>query len=107
MYGNEIYRVTARKDEYREVETGPDGKPEYICNECRFEKKSLNDWKIDGPRKFEKFSVINQNNYTRKLQEVEIDTDPRLLYGRQEDRKAISMNGTNFNKPEKKLSDGK
>lgn len=33
MYGNEIFRVTARKDEYNEVE-------EFICNECRFEKRS-------------------------------------------------------------------
>ena len=32
MKGDEIVRVTARKDQYGEVE-------EFICNECRFEKK--------------------------------------------------------------------
>ena len=53
----------------------------------------------------EKWSVINQNNYTQKLSAVEIDTDPRILNGRQEDRKAISMNGTKT--PEQVLSDGK
>jgi len=67
----------------------------------------LKDWTIEGPRKFEKFSVINQGNYTRKMQPVEIDTDPRILYGRTEDKKAISMNNTNYDKPEQALSDGK
>jgi NADH-quinone oxidoreductase subunit G len=32
MKGDEIVRVTARKDQYGEVE-------EFICNECRFDKK--------------------------------------------------------------------
>jgi NADH-quinone oxidoreductase subunit G len=105
MFGNEIYRVTARKDQYHEVENKEDGTPDWICNTCRFEKKALNDWTIKGPRKMEKWSVINQNNYTQKLSAVEIDTDPRILNGRQEDRKAISMNGTKT--PEQVLSDGK
>ena len=35
---------------------------------------------------------------------VEIDADPRLTYGRKEDRKAISMNNTKT--PEQTLSDG-
>jgi hypothetical protein len=35
---------------------------------------------------------------------VEIEGDPRLIYGRKEDRKAISMNNTKT--PEQKLSDG-
>ena len=98
MFGNEIYRVTSRKDEYREVESLEDGKPAYICNECRYEKKALTDWKIEGPRKFESFSVINQGKYMKNTAKVEIDTDPRILYGRQEDRKAISM----VNKPNEK-----
>src|SRR6187551_2155904 len=32
MFGNEIYRVTARKDVYHEVESDANGKPEFICN---------------------------------------------------------------------------
>ncbi len=97
MFGKEIYRVTARKDAYHEVE-------EFICNTCRFDKKDVKDWTVEGPRKFEKDSVINQNNYVQHLDKVEIDTDPRLLTGRQEDRKAISMAGVkSYEQP---LSDG-
>ncbi|MPT36585.1 MAG: 2Fe-2S iron-sulfur cluster binding domain-containing protein [Flavobacterium sp.] len=84
MFGNEIQRVTARKDEYHEVE-------EFICNSCRFDHKDVKDWVIEGPRKFEKFSVINQNNYTRKLDKVTIETEKQILLGRDQDRKKISM----------------
>lgn len=84
MFGNEIQRVTARKDEYHEVE-------EFICNECRFDHKEVSDWVIEGPRKFEKDSVINQNNYTRKMDKVVIDTEKHILEGRDQDRKKISM----------------
>jgi NADH-quinone oxidoreductase subunit G len=58
MFGNEIYRVTARKDQYGEVE-------EWICNECRFEKKDPSDWTIEGPREIDRHSVISQNHYTK------------------------------------------
>lgn len=84
MFGNEIQRVTARKDEFHEVE-------EFICNSCRFDHKEISDWVIEGPRKFEKFSVINQNNYTRKMDKVVIDTEKHILEGRDQDRKKISM----------------
>jgi NADH-quinone oxidoreductase subunit G len=56
MYGDEIYRVTARKDEYDEVH-------EFICNTCRFEKKGANDWTIEGPRAVKRHSVISQGHY--------------------------------------------
>lgn len=84
MFGNEIQRVTARKDVYHEVE-------EFICNSCRFDHKEVSDWTIEGPRKFEKDSVINQNNYTRPLKPVTIQTEDHILKGREEDRKKISM----------------
>lgn len=58
MFGNEIYRVTARKDQYGEVE-------DWICNECRFEKKDPTDWVIEGPREIDRHSVISQNHYTK------------------------------------------
>ena len=57
MHGNEIYRITGRKDRYGEVE-------DFICNTCRFEKKDVNDWTIEGPRKIENDSVISANHYT-------------------------------------------
>ncbi|MBI5540449.1 MAG: (2Fe-2S)-binding protein [Bacteroidia bacterium] len=59
MAGNDILRVTGRKDKYGEVE-------EFICNECRFEKKDLKDWVIEGPRKISRESVISQNHYMNK-----------------------------------------
>lgn len=57
--GEEVYRVTARKDEYDEV-------TDWICNECRFEKKKTSDWVIDGPTNVNRHSVIAQNHYTLK-----------------------------------------
>ncbi len=56
MYGDEIFRVTARKDIYGEVH-------DYICNTCRFETKNTADWTIEGPRHIEGQSVISQNHY--------------------------------------------
>jgi NADH-quinone oxidoreductase subunit G len=84
MFGDEIQRVTGRKDEYHEVE-------EFICNGCRFDHKEVSDWTIEGPRAFEKDSVINQNKYNRKLEKVVINTEEKILAGREEDRKKISM----------------
>nr|MBC7613356.1 (2Fe-2S)-binding protein [Pseudopedobacter sp.] len=54
--GEEVLRVTARKDEFGEAE-------EFICNTCRFDKKATNDWVIEGPRKVSRQSVINSNHY--------------------------------------------
>jgi len=90
MFGNEIQRVTARKDEYHEVE-------DFICNTCRFDKKDVTDWVIEGPRKFEKDSVINQNKHYGKLDKVVIDTEKGILQGRDIDRKKISMAEIDYN----------
>lgn len=62
-YGNEIYRVTGRKDQWGEVD-------EWICNTCRFEKKSPGDWVEEGPRKINRHSVIAQNHYGAKTKFV-------------------------------------
>jgi NADH-quinone oxidoreductase subunit G len=56
MKGEEILRVTGRKDQYGELE-------EFICNECRFDHKFTADWIVEGPRKIERHSVISQNHY--------------------------------------------
>ena len=90
MFGNEIQRVTARKDEFHEVE-------EFICNTCRFDKKEVADWVIEGPRKFEKDSVINQNKYFGKTDSVVIATEKGILQGRDIDRKKISMSEIEYN----------
>ena len=61
--GDEVYRVTARKDEWGEIEDTPDGKPGWICNTCRFDKKDASDWVIEGPRAISRASVISQGHY--------------------------------------------
>jgi len=90
MFGNEIQRVTARKDEFHEVE-------DFICNTCRFDKKEVSDWVIEGPRQFEKDSVINQNKKYNTTDKVVIETEKGILMGREEDRKKISMADIDYN----------
>ena len=57
MRGDDVMRVTARKDQWGEVE-------EWICNECRFEKKKVSDWTILGPTRVDRHSVISAGHYT-------------------------------------------
>lgn len=54
--GEEVIRVSARKDPWGEV-------IDWLCNTCRFDKKSTSDWTIEGPRKIEKTSVQSLNHY--------------------------------------------
>ena len=56
MSGKDILRVTSRKDENNEV-------IDFICNTCRFERKQLTDWVIEGPRKIDSKSVISAGHY--------------------------------------------
>jgi len=65
--GDEVFRVTARKDEWGEVESLEDGKTAWICNTCRFEKKKTSDWVIEGPRNISRHSVISQGHYQGKI----------------------------------------
>lgn len=77
--GDEVYRVTARKDPWGEVQT-IDGKPAWICNTCRFEKKQTSDWVIEGPTKISRHSVISANHY--EVKDVPEDPLKKLLKGR-------------------------
>jgi NADH-quinone oxidoreductase subunit G len=54
--GDEVLRVTGRKDQFGEVE-------DFICNTCRFETKKTSDWVVEGPRQIAKTSVISSNHY--------------------------------------------
>lgn len=71
MKGDEIVRVTARKDQYGEVE-------DFICNECRFEKKEAKFWTVEGPRHISRHSVISLNHYMKpaemEVQKLENET---------------------------------
>ncbi|MBV9988916.1 MAG: Fe-S-binding domain-containing protein, partial [Chitinophagaceae bacterium] len=65
--GDEVFRVTARKDEWGEVEDDANGKPAWICNTCRFDKKKTSDWTIEGPRMINRHSVISAGHYQGKV----------------------------------------
>ena len=61
--GEDVLRITARKDKYGEVENLPDGKAGWICNECRFDHKNTGDWTIKGSSHIDRHSVISANHY--------------------------------------------
>ncbi len=71
--GEEVYRVTARKNEWGEVDS-------FICNTCRYEKKAVTDWVIEGPRKISRHSVISQGHYVHTVKPKE--TMPKVMNGR-------------------------
>jgi NADH-quinone oxidoreductase subunit G len=81
MRGDEVFRVTARKDEWGEVKEASNGKTGWICNTCRFDKKETKDWVIDGPSNINRHSVISQGHYVGLQKPTE--TLPNVLKGRQ------------------------
>jgi len=64
MVGKEVYKVSTRQDKYGEVEV-ENGKPNWICDECRFEKKDTSKLNIEGPTKIDRHSVISQGHYQK------------------------------------------
>jgi NADH-quinone oxidoreductase subunit G len=84
--GDDVLRVTARKDEWGEVaDNTKDGKTGWICNTCRFDKKETKDWVIEGPMTVNRHSVINQGHYVKTVKPNETFTkvmdgrSPKLL----------------------------
>lgn len=69
--GTDVIRVTGRKDEFDEVD-------EFICNECRFEKKHTDDWQLEEPTKVSDQSVIASNHYEAFVPPSVIKNDPKL-----------------------------
>jgi NADH-quinone oxidoreductase subunit G len=69
--GEEVLRVTGRKDQFGEVE-------DFICNTCRFDTKNTSDWVIEGPRHISHTSVISSNHYEMTLLPV-IKENPILI----------------------------
>ena len=80
LRGEEVFRVTARKDQWGEVQSF-DGKPGWICNTCRFHKKDTGDWEIEGLTKISRHSVIGANKY--KVLDVPKETIANVMGGRQ------------------------
>ena len=103
MRGDEVFRVTARKDEWGEVKEASNGQTGWICNSCRFEKKKASDWEIEGLADISRHSVIGQGKYKNlnkpeeTIQKVMGGLKPRLLM----DIHAISE----VNRPDIELSE--
>lgn len=94
--GDEVFRVTARKDQWGEVK-------EWICNTCRFDKKQTSDWIIEGPTKVSRHSVISQNHYVDL--KVPRETLPQVMNGRDPKILMKIHNVSGVNKPEIHLSE--
>jgi NADH-quinone oxidoreductase subunit G len=91
MKGDDVLRVTARKDRWGEVE-------EFICNSCRFDHKKTSDWTIEGPSKISHHSVISQNhNELRKLQ-LGVHKQIKQLDGTKIDLGEGALNPNNIDK---------
>jgi NADH-quinone oxidoreductase subunit G len=102
MRGDEVFRVTARKDEWGEVKEASNGKTGWICNECRFDKKNVSDWVIEGPSKVSRHSVISQGHYVGMKKPTE--TLPNVLHGRHPKLLMDIHSVSEVNKPDIELS---
>jgi len=72
--GDEVLRVSARKDRYGEVK-------EFICNECRYDHKNMKDWVVEGPRHINRNSVIAQNHYEKiDLRKLKLEIDRQIVF---------------------------
>ena len=72
--GDEVFRVTARKDQWGEV-------IDFICNECRYERKKTSHWILEGPTKISRHSVISAGHYLNVKKPKEVM--PEVMNGRQ------------------------
>ncbi|HEY0678571.1 MAG TPA: 2Fe-2S iron-sulfur cluster-binding protein [Chitinophagaceae bacterium] len=95
LRGDEVYRVTARKDQWGEVE-------DWICNECRFDKKKTSDWVVEGPTIVNRHSVISANHYTHMTRPDE--TIVKVMDGRKPRLLMDIHNISEVNQPQIELS---
>ncbi len=75
MRGDEVYRVTGRRNQYGEV-------IEFICDDCRFHRYNTYDWVIEGPRTIKHQSVISVNHYEKDTKPL-----PEVLYAKLDNSK--------------------
>lgn len=97
LRGEEVFRVTARKDQWGEVE-------DWICNECRFEKKSTKDWVIEGPSNIPRNSVIAQGHYQGNVGTAPTPVLIDKVIGKQPKYTLDIHNISDVNRPEIELS---
>ncbi len=87
--GEEVLRVTGRKDQYGELTA-------FICNECRYDHKDMKDWVVEGPRHIDRGSVIAQNHY-EKIDMVKLKAEIERQIKFQEGKKLNGTTNTNNN----------
>ncbi|MCG9898855.1 MAG: 2Fe-2S iron-sulfur cluster-binding protein [Hydrotalea sp.] len=102
MRGDEVFRVTARKDEWGEVKDSSKGGTGWICNTCRFDKKQASDWVVEGPAEVNRHSVISQGHYEKLV--VPQETFEAVMDGRSPKLLMDIHSVSEVNKPEKSLS---
>ena len=102
MRGDEVFRVTARKDEYGEIKDSSKGTTGWICNECRFEKKDASDWTIEGLSNISRHSVISQGKYPGLVKPNETITE--VMNGHAPKLMMNIHSVSEVNKPEIELS---
>ena len=72
MKGQDIIRITSRKDKFGEV-------IDFICNECRFDHKEPHHWQIEGPRDMGEESVISANKYELPVVSPAVNVDAKFV----------------------------
>lgn len=97
MRGDEVFRVTARKDQWGEVE-------DWICNDCRFHKKATSDWVIEGPSLIPRSSVIAQGHYAGNVGTTASPIVIDKVIGKQPKFTLDIHNVSDVNRPEIELS---
>ena len=102
LRGDEVFRVTARKDEWGEVQSY-DGKTGWICNTCRFETKKTESWTIEGITTISRHSVIGANKY--KTLEKPSETVKKVMNGRDPKLLMDIHSISDVNKPDIHLSE--
>lgn len=102
MRGDEVFRVTARKDEWGEVKESTKGGTGWICNTCRFDKKKTSDWEIEGPAEVNRHSVISQGHYEKLV--VPQETFEAVMDGRSPKLLMDIHSVSEVNQPDKSLS---
>jgi hypothetical protein len=72
----------------------PDGREGWICNDCRFHKKEITDWVIEGPSKINRHSVISANHYEDGVSGLKmIQFDTRMALARRNHEVEARPNG--------------
>lgn len=102
LRGEEVFRVTVRRDEWAEVQSF-EGKPGWICNTCRFEKKETSDWVIEGLKTIKRQSVIGANKY--KILDMPKETIAEVMGGRAPKLLMDIHSVSGVNNPEIELSE--